>query len=176
MSTGNPFARFAASPVRKRARTDQPLRQEVRTIKRQVNANKPELRQASYRLDITPNLSTPTALINPTLIDAGTEEIKLHRITVNHLYKQGLAPWGLIFSPRQGYSEADLPNAANANESQNFLQHLDATKQRVFQRRNFSGIITQAASNNEILEMDRRFTIPMKVGMVNPGTQTVNHN
>jgi len=170
-----------AERTRKRRRvlfptTPQALSTQVSQLRRVVYSNRPEVRQASYDITISVGQLTATPLIQPTLIDAGTEEIKLHRIAVCHSYVAGDAPWGIIYSPRQGYSENQLPNGGDAYALQNFLQHLDHTKQRVFLRKNMSYLVESAASSDEIFEFDRRFSIPMKVGMVNPGSMTVNHN
>jgi len=152
------------------------LSNEVSSLRRTVNASKPELRQASYPLTIALNSTVPTPLIDPTLIDAGTEEIRLHRVTVNWIYTIGDYPWGIIYAPRQGYQDNQIPDGANPYSVTNFLRHLDATKQRIFARKNFGKEIATGADGDSILEMDKKFSIPMKVGMVNPGTKTVNHN
>lgn len=76
------------------------IRKDLDSLKRKVISNTPEVRQASYVLTITAAQTTALPLIQPTLIDAGTEEIRLHRIAVNWLYINGEFPWGIIYAPR----------------------------------------------------------------------------
>lgn len=156
--------------------TPQALSQQVSKLRRVVYSNRPEVRQASYDITIAAGLTTATPLIQPTLIDAGTEEIRLHRIAVCHTYENGKFPWGIIYAPRQGYAQNQLPNGGDANNVANFLKHLDHTKQRVFLRKNLSWEVNSNVSTEELFEFDKRFSIPMKIGMSNPGVQTVNHN
>jgi len=152
------------------------LDRQVQSLRRVIYSNKPEVRQASYDITIAANSTNAAALIDPTLIDAGTEEIKLHRILVSWLYITGDVPWGIIFSPRQGYLPNQLPDSGAPYSVNNFLKFLDQTKQRVFSRRNFGREIATGADSDSVLEMNKKFSIPMKVGMSNPGVQSAQHN
>lgn len=149
---------------------------EVAKLRRTVLASKPEVRQSAYSLSITGGATTPLALISPALIDAGVEEIRLHRITVNYIYNVGDVPWAIIYSPRQGYATNQIPIPASAYAVGNYLRHMDGTKQRVFVRKNFGRDIVTGSDGDSIIEVEKKFSIPMKVGMINPGTATVNHN
>jgi len=149
---------------------------EVARLRRTVLASKPELRQASYTLTIAAGAIEALPLIDPNLIDRGTEELRLHRITVNHLHTTGDIPWAIIYSPRQGYEINQIPFPSNPYDVTNYLRHMDNTKQRIFFRKQFGREIVTQADTDSILECDRKFPIPMTVGMRNPGNAVVNHN
>lgn len=160
------------SPCKKR-RT---LYSDIRALRRDVRRNKPELRQESYTVTVGAGTTSAIELIDPTFIDNGTQEFKLHRITVNHAYVNGDFPWGIIYAPREGFNSTQLPNSGDAHDVDNFLEHLDRTKQRVFLRKNFSSIINSGSSTDELLEMDKRFSIPMRIGLTAAGGTSVAHN
>lgn len=170
----------------KRAKTTGELTRDVAVLSRQVNANKPEIRQQFYTISLTPLRATPIPILLPTNI-AG-DEIKLHRVTVGWSSPDdtgsGDFPWGMLYSPKEGYSETDgLPNGTNANSIDNILGFPDNTKTRVWQRsmvdiRQAGYRDTGTTFNAGGFMLDKKFSIPMKVGMDSPNevTPTVTHN
>lgn len=173
----------------KRPKTTAALTSDVAQLKRQVNSNKPEVRQQTYTIQLTPLRSTPVAILQPTNI-AG-DEIRLHRVTVGWSCPDDGAlspnefPFGMLYSPHQGYSEIEgLPNSTAVHTVQNILAFPDATKTRVWQRQ-FSDIRTigyrdssSTPGSSGGMLMDKKFSIPMKVGMEtsNEETPTVSRN
>lgn len=171
---------FPTTP-RKAKRSKPSLTSEVAQLKRAVNSNKPEVKQKSYKIPLVPGTNTPISVIRPSEVDG--EEIRLHRVSVNTLgaldntgeTSQAISAWSILYSPKQGYTETDLPNAVAAHDVDNYLQHLDATKQRVWVRVRSSLQNNSDDDRQALLEADKRFSIPMKCG-TSGMTDTVLHN
>jgi len=153
------------APVSKRTRT---LTSQVAKLRRQVNSTKPELKQLAYPITVTPLRTTPIPLILPTNV-AG-EEIRVSRIHVAGQVGSGAVPFGMIYSPNQGYTEIEgLVNTTNANSVDNILAYPDQTKVRVWQRK-FLDTAKVPLPNFQtgtpgVFFLEKKFSIPMIVGM-----------
>lgn len=167
------------------------LATKVARLQRQVNANKPEIRQESYTITVQadPVSITPIPLIDPSVIVG--DEFKLHRI--HCAWRAPAQPelgndltYGIMYSPKEGYTEADIPvpSSSAGDLNDNYLTIFNATKQRVWQRRlaqsyfNYSPDVATASGPALAMEMDYKWTIPMTCGtatatVANP---TILHN
>lgn len=169
----------------KAARTS--LSRDVARLKRQVAANRPEVRQQSYTVTIAPGPPTkaPTALIDPSTIIG--DEFRLHRITVSYsvpVTDTGVGrdlQWGLLYSPKQGFSSTDLVGISPYDPT-NWLYIQDSTKQRVWNRFYESEKYGYNSLGDKpsvrLISMEKKFSIPMKCANTQPNQQdpTVVHN
>lgn len=184
-------ALFVTPPSRspKRAKTTAALTKDVAQLKRQVNSNKPEVRQITYTVQIGTG-TTPGPLLDPTNV-AG-DEIRLHRLMVAWQTSTGQQTltdevYWQLHSPQQGYDPADGFAETNTNSVNSYLGYPDQTKQRIWVRGhdnlNSIGNPDSDPANNfyqlgNIYVLDKKFSIPMKVGMEAPNeaAPTVQHN
>jgi len=129
--------------------------------------NTPELRHQVYNAQIAVSNVAPIACINTTFLISLTA--KLYRIRVSWIdvgVDLGQPVWGILYSPKQGYAETDLPSTP-ANELENYGYDLDNRKQRVWCRHQFD-------ANNvgfQVYSWEKTFSIPMVIGNLTENTQ-----
>jgi len=158
------------------------LSRKVARLQRQVNSNKPEVRQLHYTITLTPARTTPVPIILPEAVVG--DEIKLHRVHVawdspsNAADSQEEIPWGVLYSPNQGYSEIDcLPQQQGSQihaSTDNYKWIFDSTRARTWLRKKQPLLYNPATPERrqDVFEMDKRFTFPMICG-TDPGDDTV---
>lgn len=170
----------------KRPKTTDSLSRDVAKLKRQVNSNKPEVRQITYTVPIGGG-AVPAPLILPDKVDG--DEIKLHRITLGWSLPATRSVTDKVYwtvhSPKQGYSaEAGFADA-DTNSLDSYLGHPDQTKQRVWLKShdnvNSIGVADGLPANifyqlGNIYMLDKKFSIPMKCGTDALDDTTILHN
>jgi len=161
---------FSSSSSNTKAK--QTLTTQVAKLTRQVKSATPELRQKSYAVVVNPGPAVGTGDATPLLIPSFIlgDEFRLHRIHVSHEVKYNeINQWGLLYSPKQGFSEQDdlaLPNAPYGQENYEYIQ--DQSKIRVWARVSESALAgnrripTNTSLRCGFFEMDKKFSIPMK--------------
>lgn len=162
-----------ALPLKKRKMTAQggrtTLTTRVNKLQRQVNMNKPELKQAFYGVGGGNTANRPIPIILPDAIDG--EEIKLHKVV---LRTRTLSPTGSKFmrllSPKQGFTIQDTDPAVNARE----LYDVNRTQFREWAVTRFN-----RAGNTVIrepFEISKTWSIPMTCGTGGNGSLDIMRN
>lgn len=166
-------ALFVSPSPRKRAKTTAQLTKDVTKLARQVNANKPEIRQQSYTITIPASPTGAVPLLDPNTIIG--DEYRLHRIFVS--LPEANAPnttdaglWGMLYSPNEGYTPTNcLPDETSVFSDLNLFYPVNRTKCRQWVMRQY-GLLPNADGaagtnrRNMPLELDKKFSIPMKCG------------
>lgn len=179
---------FVTPSPRKRAKTTAQLTKDVSKLARQVNANRPEMRQQAYTVDIPANLSDPYPLLDLESILG--DEFKLHRIRVTipaiYLGTSIVGSWAMLYSPKEGYSAMEcLPEPTLRNSPDNLLFTPDATKIRIWDTQQYAdysnadaGTPTESTALSRPLELNKKFSIPMKCGntLANQAAPVTIHN
>lgn len=153
-----------ALPLKKRKMNAQggrpTLTKQVAKLTRQVNANKPELRQFSY---VTPtSATTVTGMIKPPPIEG--QEFKLHGIVCRWttLAEDAQeADWARLISPKQGYTISDYV-VASGGLTERKQYDPDRTIMRTWATEYFNDGNNSSFSRNRSIH--KKFSIPMICG------------
>lgn len=140
-------------------------------LSRQVNAQKPEVRQDGYAITVPAATVAPTPLINiasMTALEGDASEIRLHRIRVAYAYTATDPLWGIMYSAKGSNSLANsidpLFFGGNPYDITNYLVPPDPSKAIVYKNLNFSG--NNKINNThtgQVIVFDQRFSIPKKI-------------
>lgn len=138
------------------------LKRQVNTLSRQVSSIKPEVRQESYYLQINAGQSTPINLIQSRVLqDAGTQQIRLHRIRISYEYVPGDALWGVLYGVDSGPNTTPLYAPTLPYDLRNAMIPLDRTTGKVYRELklsemgNFNPTLSQ-----QVMELDYTFSTP----------------
>lgn len=156
----------------------------VNNLSRTVSRMKPEVRQESESMTLTSIAADgatqlPIPLIFArTLQDAGTQEIRLHRIRVSWVYGgSDQQNWAIMYSPilnTASLAQHGLYAPTTPHNSTNYMVPIDSTNARVYKTLNLPvDKDIKVGDTNSIQVMDQRFNIPKRIRFaVEGGTAT----
>lgn len=159
------------------------LSNKVNNLSRVVSRMKPEVRQESEVYTLT-SVATDGATQLPiplifarSLQDAGTQEIRLHRIRVAWSYAgSDQQNWAVMYAPilnTASLLQHGLYNPALPHSSSNYQVPIDSTNARVYKTLNLPvDKDIKVGDTNSIMVMDHRFNIPKKIRFAEEGGST----
>lgn len=141
-------------------------------LSRQVNAQKPELRQDGYVVQLPAIQTSPLALIDLAqmlALEPDASEFRLHKIRVAFAYVAPDPTWHILYSSK-GSNDAlnitwPLYNQAVPFSTDNFFVPPDPSKAVVYKNVNLSGTskLNTATTAPQQVVLEQRFSIPKKM-------------
>lgn len=154
------------------AKVPRTITSKLNKLSRQVNAQKPELRQDGYVVQLPAVQTSPLALIDlaqMAALEPDASEFRLHKIRVAFPYVAGDPVWHILYSSK-GSNDAlnstwPLYNQAVPFSNDNYYVPPDPSKAIVYKNLNFSGTnkLNTGTTSPQHIVLEQRFSIPKKM-------------